>query len=224
MAIYRPPPSPFVGGHQPLAPADLPPAVTAVAVDDPPFVGSARRLQPLTTLRYAWVPPPPPPQVAWKLSPSLEAVAEDQPPFGQRAWLSRVLSTWQLPFLRLSPAGKLVPQEIVAVDNPPSDPRRWWSVVLQAWQPPPPAPQVAWKLSSGLLDVPVDVPPFGLRSWMVGVLQVWQPGPPRTQMLFRGAPPPSVAVTVEGHDKTTLGTKESTGITLDPTLGGWWGH
>lgn len=35
-------------------------------------------------------------------------------------------------------------------------------------------------------------------------------------------PPPPVVPTF--RDKFTLGTKESLGVTVDPTVGGWWGH
>lgn len=141
MGIYRVPPSPHIGGWQPLAPRKLPPSNLAVAVNDPPL--------------------------------------------GQRTWLT---------------------------------------AILRAWRPLPPQPQVAWKLSAGLLNVPADRPPFGQRLWLSGVRGMWQPDPPLPQRPLRGVPPPSVTPVGAFRDKVTLGTKESIGITSDPTLGGWWGQ
>lgn len=142
MGIYRIPPSPFVGGWQPLAPRKLPPSDLAVQVDDPPFTGSARPSVQLATILQAWIPPPPQPQVAWKLNPALEAVPDDQPPPTSWRWLSTVLFAWQpgppQPQVawRVSPAILAVP-----ADSPPFGQHLWLSGTLQMWQPLPPPPQ-----------------------------------------------------------------------------------
>ena len=95
MAIYYPPPPPFIGGTQPLAPRKLPPSETAVPENAPPFTGSARPIAAMAKVWISWIPPPPEPQTPWKLAPSILAVPEDNPPFGLRSWLGAVLQTWQ---------------------------------------------------------------------------------------------------------------------------------
>ena len=249
MAIYRPPPSPHIGGHQPLAPRELPPIVLA-APGDPSFAGSRRGVVQIVTARIAWISPPPRPWFGWKLNPALEAVPTHDPPFGQRRWLSTVLHRWEPGPPSLYPVGKRVPRD--AVDNPPFGRRDWLSSVLRAWIAGPPQPQVGWTL---ILSEAVDNPPFGRRDWLSGTLSAWQPswqppqlrvGPPLVEVgpppdarrwLFavlaawqvppppqgRWGVPPVVPVGAAVQDKLRVGLLESVQVTDRPRLGGlWW--
>ena len=146
MGIYRIPPPPFVGGWQPLAPGTLPPSDLAVAVNDPPFTGSARPAVHLAILR-AWIPPPPQPPVRWKLVP-IEAVGN--PPFGRRDWLSGTLQAWQpgppapqQPW-KLNPVFEAVPE-----DQPPFGQRDGLPGIVAAWRPAPPLPWILRPVPSG---------------------------------------------------------------------------
>ena len=122
MAIYRLPPSPFIGGRQPLDSRDLSPAIEA-EVNDPPPKGNPAIL---LSILIAWQPFLYQPQKSpyfpavsieevvpftrkdqnysldyihpiqsRKLNPSLLNVEENDPPFGQRIWLSTTINSWE---------------------------------------------------------------------------------------------------------------------------------
>ena len=145
MGVYRGPPSPFVGGGQPLEPGRLPPSSLAVQVDDPPYSSLTRGVAVLAIIIGMWQPSLLGlPQLGYRrhlVQPAVEVV--NDPPFGQRAWLSTVLRSWQpgppQPILarRLNAALEAVPE-----DNPPFSSRTTVLTILRAWAPPPPQPAV----------------------------------------------------------------------------------
>lgn len=91
MAIFYHPPQPHIGGRQPLEPRKLPPSITAVPEDDPPF----GLRQPFWPIIYSWQPGPP---IFRKQITVLQeaVVAADNPPFGLRQSLLPIIAAWQL--------------------------------------------------------------------------------------------------------------------------------
>lgn len=92
MALYYPPPPPFVGGRQPLDARDLPASIVAVAADDPPF---GIRPWLLAVLR-AWEPSPPRPQ-GWRYATPLGIVIPSEDPPFRRQWPWPALLTYYWP-------------------------------------------------------------------------------------------------------------------------------
>ena len=168
-ALYYPPPPPFVGGTQPLAPRELPPALSAVPEDDPPF--SQRGFG---TILLAWRPEPGlPRRGAW----IAQGVAVDDPPFGLHAPFDPILAAWQPgPGLPWRPI-YVVP--FAAPDNPPfgiPSPSLW--TVLTLWQPGPLRAQWGAHAPLDATAVPEHDPPFGLRTPLGSIFVAWQPPPP----------------------------------------------
>lgn len=166
MAIYHPPPSPFVGGRQPLDPDRLPPAIAAVPVEDPPFSG--RRAVALDVVRRAWEPEAPLPWLARYVPQGAPLV--DAPPVGGRAWLPAVLRAWDpVPFPR-DTRRRYVPQPVA--DAPPVGGRAWLPVVVRAWLPE----IVPRELRRRYVPPRVaDPPPVGRRAWLPVVRRAWEP-------------------------------------------------
>ena len=215
MAIYRLPPSPFLGGRQPLEPRKLTPSELDVAVNDPPF---GQRTW-LAGLLRAWQPGPPQPQAPWKLSPSIIAVAEDDPPFGQRLWASAVLQAWQPgPPAAIRARFVIPPAEVEVLLTT----RPWLLAILRSWQIEPPRPWFGWDVHPSIEAVAEDQPPFGLRSWLSTVLVAGQPGPPPPQrhlpVVVQEGPAPAVG---GGDELTRLGTEPGAVSGANPVLGGW---
>src|SRR5574337_336807 len=97
--IYRPVPSPFLGGRQPLEPKRLPVEITLVPENDPPF--SARH--PLwDILLAAWLPGPPLPPRAPLLLFDLGTLV-NEPPFKTLVAPQAVLVAWLPPPPRPEP-------------------------------------------------------------------------------------------------------------------------
>jgi len=171
MAIYRPPPSPFIGGWQPLAPRQLPPSELDVAVHDPPLTGSARSPVQLAIILQAWRPPPPQP---WY--PRYVPTELVEPPINARLWLSGILRTWD-PAPPLPTLPRKLPLDATAVveRDPPFGQRAWLSAVLQAWQPGPPS---ALRVRM-LVPVAEEEVLLNARPWLPIILRSWQIDPPR---------------------------------------------
>lgn len=204
MGIFRHPPPPFIGGRQPLAPAELPPSLSAVAEDAPPFAHRLRTVATLAAIVGMWQPSllGLPQSTRPSVVPSLVAVAAaDDPPFSARTTRPTILRSWEPAPPQPQTAWKLSPSLLaVPVDDPPFSARTSLPGILRSWEPGSPQPQVAWKLSASLLDSPVDDPPI-LGSSRVSLLATtnahWQPGPPRPW--FGWAVHPSIAAVAE-HD------------------------
>src|SRR3972149_6179591 len=84
MAIFRPPPQPFVGGWQPLAPRRLPVSITAVPADDPPFSHGGRSSPSSTLVLALWQPDPGIPRREFVTGRKLvlfESIITEAPPF-----------------------------------------------------------------------------------------------------------------------------------------------
>ena len=109
MGTFRQPPSPFIGGRQPLAPSELPPSITAVPEDNPPFG--------LTTALWAvlrrWQPDAIPPPRSVPYPQGL-----DDPPFGYTVYPAAILRSWQ-PSVSAPPHLVLLPQAAAAVTAAP---------------------------------------------------------------------------------------------------------
>lgn len=202
--FYSPPP-PIISanGAQPYAPNKLPPAITAVRVDNPPSswqqipTWEARRVLPQTT-RF--------------LIPVTAAVVNN-PPFSypgrgvpQQAIAATISQPdpWQytfvgLGFTGLQPYGRgLLPPSILNApsDQPPfvNEGRNAWVVnVIQAWQPPDPQPFVSYtgwqplapnKVSPGIPGRSVDNPPIGTPNdlQLPSIIGAWNPPDPQPFM------------------------------------------
>lgn len=98
MAIFRPPPQPFVGGWQPLAPHVLPASITAVPADDPPFAHLGRASPAFWKVLDLWQPDPGTPWrgfVTTRNVPQYESIITEDPPFGSRWAWQHILVAWQ---------------------------------------------------------------------------------------------------------------------------------
>ena len=98
MAIFRPPPQPFVGGWQPLAPRKLPASITAVPSDAPPFSHQGRTSLAFWNVVGLWQPDPAVPWRGFVTGLKLSAGAAmpvDDPPFGMRWQLRAVAISWE---------------------------------------------------------------------------------------------------------------------------------
>jgi len=181
--LFYPPPQPFMGGFQPLAPRELPASITDLppaAVNDPPFgTFPLRAAMAYAVLLRSWRPPDPPPWIGRYVPPP--APLGDNPPFMRepRALL-RALEQWQpgAPWLYQVPRGMPV-----SVDNPPRySPAPYLALMSVAWQVAPPWPgRYAKQISS------VDNPPPRRGALPAPVLQTWQIGY-QTPQIGRYAP------------------------------------
>ena len=107
MAIFRPPPQPFVGGWQPLAPRRLPVSITAVPADDPPFSHGGRSSPSSMCVLAMWQPDPATPWrgfVGGRRLPAGLFTPTDDPPFGIQWGLRNVaITSWDPGPPRLEP-------------------------------------------------------------------------------------------------------------------------
>lgn len=159
---------------------NLPPAITAVEVDNPPF---SQRNNTVGVLA-AWIPPPPDPIVAGRVNPALEAVPVSNPPFGiPQPSLTGILAAWIPPPPQPIVAGTVnAVFEAVPVNNPPFGvPSPSLGVIRAAWEPPPPAPIVAGLVGPALETAPViNNPPFshpGRNEAVSRSVASWQSDP-----------------------------------------------
>jgi len=183
VAIFYPPPQPFVGAWQPLEPRKLVPPSVPVN-NSPPY----RLDSLLAQINLAWQPPPPLPTLNAKRTPP----SVDKPP-GYRldSLLAQLNSQWQTPpFAPPMLGAKLTPPSVI-VSQPPR--YRLDSLLAQvnlAWQPGPPLPQnLPFIVQPGVIAA---YQPYS-NQWLPIAIQAWQPGPlqpPAGQRLT----PPSVAV------------------------------
>jgi hypothetical protein len=179
MAIFRLPPSPFIGGRQPLDPGPLPPAITAVPEDNPPFGLKTG----LWSIISAWQEPFP--RQASRFLPQ-ELVVVNDPPFSGRNHLSGIIDQWQPDPGPQRQQGKHVPVSVSAVpeDNPPFSQRSHLPVILGLWQPDQ-GPQRQRGVQTTQVPPAVNDPPFSMpgRAQLSGIIDQWQPdqGPQRQQ-------------------------------------------
>lgn len=155
MAIYRQPPSPFVGGRQPLDSRDLNPSAEAVEVNDPV---PNRSPAILIAILIAWQPGPPLPQRQILLPQEFVAVEEKVPfkrhPLGIYPDYFQFISSEKqifeeekVPFIRQNinyvieyhpQLPKRLPVDVIAVpeDNPPFTSRTNLPTIINWWIPP----------------------------------------------------------------------------------------
>ncbi len=207
MAIFYPPPPPFVGGQQPHAPKPLPASIEAVPVDEPPHQHPARSPA-LSAIVRAWDPPPPNAflggrQPLQPLLPSeLFPPGPSNPPFShpaRTAALQSLLRAWDPPppdprfdgRQALSPR-RLAPAIIaVPVSDPPfRHPARTAALqaIMRAWDPPPPNAFLGGRqplnppwLNPSITNYVPDNPPFGhfaRTPTFAQILRMWDPPPP----------------------------------------------
>jgi hypothetical protein len=173
MAIFYPPPNPFIGGHQPLDTIKLVPP--SVPVNNPPF-GYQENLNSeiFETLKAAWQPPPF--YYYWPLPKQIisGAAAVSQP--WTNPWLAGIIASWQPapPQPQQTPQRQIVS---VPVNNPPSyDPQWFLEQINLAWQPASQYPPAPAQLPQG---APVNNPPGVNPAWLYENLNSqWQSGPP----------------------------------------------
>jgi len=149
LALFQqPPPQPFIGGAQPLAPRELtpPPYIPS----NPPFGLDSW----LNSTLAQWQVTPWPQQRTAKLIQAAAAAAAN-PPFDQ-TWLFSILNQWQItaPITQARQLSPGIPGQ--SADKPPNraiDLR----AALISWQPPPPTQTFYARFTQG-----IDNPPFGL--------------------------------------------------------------
>jgi len=173
MGVYRHIPPPHIGGAQPLEARKLPPSITAVPENDPPFGLKTS----LGAILKAWEPGPPLVKIS-KYFPQAEISALDDPPFGLKTNLYPILKSWERDLFPASIVRFLLQVE---PDNPPFGVYRnaEWKI-LQQWQVPNPPLQI---LRPFPFAVPVNDPPFGLRMNLYPILAAWLPSPPTPRIL-----------------------------------------
>jgi len=154
--LFFPPPQPFMGGHQPLAPGELSPSIADVPVDNPIRATVSAAI--LAVLIQSWQPTIPNAQArSFVVQDGTVAVASV--PFA-RSQL-HIAAAWQTP-----QPYQLYPKTIVSVDNPPpssSFDDDQLAQIISAWLPPPPyvypqPKQVVQVVSTS------DNPPFSLAA------------------------------------------------------------
>lgn len=173
MAIFRPPPNPFVGGLQPLEPGKLPADLISVPpppIDNPPF--DQRRLEPIFALLKSWLPPPQPQRTQPK---RIESV--DNPPSFSTAIISRILFKWlpDRPTIQFRPP-YIPEEEIVVVSDLPFT--RDYSAILRSWY----RAQPAQPLSSKRIES-VDLPPQFSIATLTRIIRGWEPKAPQPQRI-----------------------------------------
>lgn len=177
MAIYRLPPSPFVGGRQPLDSRDLNPSAEAVEVNEPP-----PKVNPilLATILIAWQPLP------FTLQPQRftpqEFVAAEQVPF-TRNNIDTILTWWIPPSPQPQVSVKLVTEFVVEEKIPFRQVRSPYYVDYLI-------PQLPRRLPLDILAVAVNDPPFGQRIWLNNIVRAWEPPPPLPTIPNSGFTPP----------------------------------
>lgn len=207
--FYAPPP-PIVSatGAQPYAPNKLPPAITAVPVNNPPFYSRTE----LPNILRQWQPPDPQPTLTTR-SVGNPGWSVDNPPAYTR---------YPLPYPETLPLPQtlvLLPQPgttVVVVQTPYVN--QWCATVLAAWQPQDPLPTLPTRQAGKpgwSIDNPpqlvrqsfaYDVPPPLLQSlilqpqpftttipvqnpytnaWIINVIGAWQPADPAPTLSFK---------------------------------------
>jgi hypothetical protein len=144
VAIYYPPPPPFMGGAQPHVPRELPPSITAVEVDNPPSTLGGPISLPASVIAANW---PEWSAVAWPY-----AFIRSAQPYGQRQ-LSPGIPGQDVDKPPISQLGGpyALKAEAVAIAQP--DP---WTYSFFGGR----APFEPKKLSPGIPGQDVDNPPF----------------------------------------------------------------
>jgi hypothetical protein len=196
LAIFYPPPNPFVGGRQPLEPIKkVPPSVP---VDLPPRY---RLDWLLAQLNLAWQPGPPLPPAT--PDTQIISVPVNNPPSYDPQWLLEQLAlAWQSPPAQLPPQVFLLPQQVVVAAYVPYSITQWMSEVVAAWQPLPPQPQA----SVPTRIVSVDNPPPTAYAALYGELtQAWVlPFQYPPTLPWAPIPPPAVVNNPPGYTITSL--------------------
>jgi hypothetical protein len=134
LAIFRPPPQPFVGGRQPLEGRQLPADLLHVEpppVNDPPF--NRRPLGPLHAILKSWEPRKLTEIYLSEIAESFTAPAED-PPFSGRDYRSGILRAWQPgpPAPQRKRPLQFVEEIVAAAADYPYT--RDYSAILRSWQ------------------------------------------------------------------------------------------
>lgn len=246
MAIYYPPPSPYLGAGQPLTSEKLPPVLTAVQVDEPPH----DQRQWFYRVVNLWNPPLPQPIQLGALSPSISTSRTDTPNPISWANLFIIARTWDRPQGPTQPprSPPFTTGATVTVNQPPYDGRQWFFKVRAIWDLPTPQPRQLLPLNPQLEAVPVSNPPFRTISpAFYSILAVWNiPSPltpdqviprkgPITASVFSDAIIEAGAATDSLGDRVTFvdaiteaGTPSdsagslSTGWVNQPAAGGTW--
>jgi hypothetical protein len=159
--------APIVTGRQ------LPAAVLAVLVSNPPF---GRPAPSLSSILTTWISPDAQAPKATALNPAVSAVPANNPPFGVPPLSARaVFEAWQPPSPQAPVAGNLSPAvSAVPVNNPPFGlPPFSSAAILTAWAPTellPALPRVQRKLADGIVS--------SAAPWLETVVGTWTPADP----------------------------------------------
>lgn len=197
MAVFYPPPQPFIGGRQPLAPRVLPPSITAVPVNNPPFSIWQRTVQYLEISR-AWDAPPPNPFLGGRqplapaqLAPSITAVPVNNPPFG-KLFPQVLLARLWIPIPPQPPTAPLLVFTSAPVQFIPGPQNlqpifQWW---VRAVLPTLPAPKQISSVDNPPI-VSIGIPPY---QWWARPPQPQLPLP--SQIVSVDNPPPLVGLVI----------------------------
>ena len=165
---------------QPSLPRFLPPAITAVPVNNPPTFAVPPWL---SAVQVSWIPPDPLPTLPRVLPASATAVRVDNPPIAAvQPWMVTVQVSWQPP----DPAPwQKRPSRTVSVDNPPVRSGSWFTSISVGWIPPDPSPFVGgWQplaprqVNPSISAVRVDNPPIITAALGASLRASWEPPPP----------------------------------------------
>lgn len=174
MAIFFPPPSPHIGASQPLTPRDLPPQITAVPVNDPPFATGLRWSTEWLQLLQLWDPGPAAPTQARKLSPGIPGQSVDRPPVTTETLPYLLLRQWDPPDPPPRQKGPLSPGiPGQSINNPPLVYRVLQNEIARLWDAPPPEPVQNGNLSPGIPGQSIDNPPPSRKPLLRWDLPDW---------------------------------------------------
>lgn len=168
MGHYYNPPSPFIGGRQPLAPAQLTPPSGPLPSNPPPL-----QRFPIETYA-AWAPP-----VVIILPGPFVPIQPPNPP--PPPFLDPVYRSWEVPPPAFQIARNTTPASGPVASNPPIRGSRVPDAVLVSWIPPPPMYQVRLPGAPPSGPVPSNPPRIsgGLQTaisvaWMVASVVPFQ--------------------------------------------------
>ncbi len=172
-----PPPSPFEGGRQPLAPRTVTPSL--LLVPNPPFTDVLRTQEYLAIIRI-WDPPDPNPFIGSRqpLAPRTgppSTLLVDTPPKFYPALFNSIIRAWDPPPpWPVTALDKLIQEFVAAVVEKTPFNQGWFWAVWNQWTQVPVIYQ-ARNLSPGIPGQSVDPPPL-LEPQFITQVKAWEPG------------------------------------------------
>lgn len=192
MAIFYPPPPPFMGGRQPLESRELPPSFLSAPPDDPPRLNGTRSAAVIAVIAAAWQPAAPQPQAARYVPVAVSATPENNPPFGLKQPIWPIIHSWQptpVPPWRERWATRYV--AAIAITGVVSDPPFSYRVrpdLSNSWNPDSGVQQPVRNVAATIVADLVNDPPFNHSGRLDLILDQWQPDPSPQKQPWRHVP------------------------------------